>query len=190
MTTAALGLAVTAACGADGAASEVASLSGSTSTTASDGPGGGGSAVSGISAELEDAMVEFATCMRENGIDFPDPGSGGGLIIGPESDIDPDDPDFKAAEATCKPILDEAEASMPKPSEEEIARMRDDMLAFAKCMRSEGIDFPDPELGEGGRMQMTAGDIDDPEFQEAQESCSERTGGIGMARRAPSGSDG
>jgi hypothetical protein len=189
MTTAALGLAVTAACGADDARSEVASLSGSTTTTATDGAGGG-SAVTGMSAELEDAMVEFATCMREQGIDFPDPGAGGGLLIGPDSDIDPEDPDFEAAEATCKPILDEAEESMPEPSEEEIARMRDEMLAFARCMRSEGIDFPDPEVGEGGRIQARAGDMDDPELIEAQETCSEQTGGIGMARRAPAGSDG
>lgn len=189
MTTAGLALAVTAACGGDTARSGVASLSGSTSTTASDSRGGG-TAASGISAEFEDAMVAFAECMRENGIDFPDPGSGGGLIIGPDSDIDPEDPDFKAAEAECKPILDEAEKSMPKPSEEELAKMRDSMLAFARCMRGEGIDFPDPEFGEGGRMEAPLGDHDDPDFREAAEKCSKETGGIGIARKPPAGSEG
>jgi hypothetical protein len=176
----------TAACGGgnDGG-SGVASLSGSSSTTEKGRPAGGGTGASGISAEFEDAMVAFAKCMRENGVDFPDPGSGGGLIIGPDSDIDPQSPDFKAAEGKCKPILDEAEKSMPKPSEEELASMRDQMLAFAKCMRDEGIDFPDPKFGEGGHIEAPAGDRDDPDFKAAEETCSKKTGGIGVSRRAP-----
>lgn len=190
LTTVIVALGVTAACGGGNETPGVASLSGSTSTTSADGPAGGGSAAGGISAEFEDAMVEFATCMREHGIDFPDPGSGGGLIIGPDSDIDPEDADFKAAEAECKTILDEAEKSMPKPSEAEISKMRDSMLAFAKCMRGEGLDFPDPEFGEGGRMSVPAGNPDDPEFEAAQEKCSKETGGIGVARKAPARSDG
>ncbi len=180
----------TAACGGgkdDG--SGVASLSGSSSTTEKVRPAGGGTAASGVSAEFEDAMVAFAKCMRENGVDFPDPGSGGGLMIGPDSDIDPQSPEFKAAEAECKPILDEAEKSMPKPSEEEMAKMRDQMLAFAKCMRGEGIDFPDPEFGEGGRMKAPVGDHDDPDFKKAEEKCSKENGGIGISRNAPARSD-
>ena len=176
---------LTAACGGGDGRSGVASLSDTTSTTEKSAPGGGGTSASGISAEFEDAMVAFAKCMRENGVDFPDPGSGGGLIIGPDSDIDPEDAEFKAAEAECKPILDEAEKSMPKPSEEELASMRDQMLTFAKCMRDEGVDFPDPEFGEGGSVKGPAGDRDDPDFKAAEETCSEKTGGVGIARRAP-----
>ena len=173
-------------CGGGGdVGSGVASLSGSSTT---EGPirTGGGTAASGISAEFQDAMVAFAKCMRENGVDFPDPGSGGGLMIGPDSDIDPEAPEFKAAEAECKPILDEAEDSMPKPSEDELAAMRDQMLAFAECMREEGIDFPDPTFGEGGRIEAPAGDREDPDFRAAEETCSEKTGGVGITRRAPS----
>ena len=187
VTTAALVLAVTTACGGDDR-SGVASLSQSTSTSGGDTPGGGGSTASGLGAEFEDAMVEFAKCMRENGIDFPDPGSGGGHI-GPDSDLHPEDPDFKAAEAECKPILDEAERSVPKPSEEELAKMRDSMLAFARCMRGEGVDFPDPDLAEGGRIEGRVSDLDDPDFQKAQEKCTEETGGIGLPRKAPARND-
>ena len=176
----------TAACGGEGdGGSGVASLSGSSSNTEEARPPGGGTAASGISAEFEDAMVDFAKCMRENGVDFPDPTSGGGLMIGPDSDIDPQTREFKAAEAECKPILDEAEESMPKPSEEELASMRDQMLAFAECMREEGIDFPDPEFGEGGSIEGRVGDRDDPDFTAAEEACSKKTGGIGITRAAP-----
>ena len=182
--TATLALALTgAACGDSAGGPGVASLGGTTSTTAPRG-GGGGAADTGVSAEFQDAMVDFAECMRREGVDFPDPGSGqGGLIIGPGSDIDPEDPDFKAAEATCKPILDAAEATMPKPSEEEIAEMRDSMLAFARCMRDEGIDMPDPDVEPGGRAAVRlGGDPNDPEFRAASERCSEKTGGIGIGR--------
>jgi hypothetical protein len=188
LTTAAVVLAATAACGDGEGGTGVATLSDSTTSTTdrrAGGGGGGGSAATGISAEFEDAMVEFAGCMRDNGIDFPDPGDGGGLIIGPGSDIDPEDPEFQAAEAECKPILDEAEKSMPKPSEEELAEMRDSMLEFARCMREEGVDFPDPEFGEGGRVTARMGDPDDPDFEAAQEKCADESGGFGVPQRAP-----
>jgi hypothetical protein len=51
--------------------------------------------------------------MRDEGIDMPDPdfSGGGGLFRmgGPGSGIDPDDPDFRAAQETCQPILQELE---------------------------------------------------------------------------------
>ena len=58
--------------------------------------------------EIEDTLVEFATCMRDNGYEMPDPdfstqpGPGGG---GPFGDIDPDDPAFEAANEACQDIL-------------------------------------------------------------------------------------
>jgi hypothetical protein len=58
-------------------------------------------------AEMEDAMLEFAECMRDHGIDMPDP-QGGGMTIGPDDDIDPNDPDFKAADEDCRHIIEDA----------------------------------------------------------------------------------
>lgn len=189
MATAALALAVTAACGGDGGGAGVASLSGSTST-AEKRPGGGDSAGTGPSAEFEDAMVDFARCMREHGVDFPDPepGSRGGIRIGPGR-VDPGDPDLEDARAACQSILNEARNSMPKRSEEELAEMRDNMLAFAKCMREQGIDFPDPRVDDSGRVQIRGGGPrDDPEFAAAQEKCSKETGGFRMGGPGRAGS--
>jgi hypothetical protein len=59
-------------------------------------------------------MLEFAQCMREHGIDMPDPQQGGGIRIQRNSDgnvtngegvIDPESPEFQAAEEACRPIL-------------------------------------------------------------------------------------
>lgn len=52
--------------------------------------------------EAEEKAREYAKCMRDNGVEnFPDPSSGGGIHIGPESGIDPRDPAFQEAEKKC-----------------------------------------------------------------------------------------
>lgn len=60
--------------------------------------------------ELEDDLVSFAECMRENGYDMPDPdfssfGPGAGGGGGPFGAIDPDDPSFQTASEACGDIL-------------------------------------------------------------------------------------
>ncbi len=62
--------------------------------------------------DIEDTLVEFASCMRTNGYDMPDPdfsgepGSGGGG--GPFADIDRDDPAFVTASEACQDVLTSA----------------------------------------------------------------------------------
>lgn len=63
--------------------------------------------------ELEDTFLEFAQCMRDNGIDMPDPdfsqgfgpGSGGGAGIFGE-DVDVDSPEFQAAAEECQTVFE------------------------------------------------------------------------------------
>jgi hypothetical protein len=69
--------------------------------------------------EFKEAALANARCMREHGIEnFPDPTFGEDgrpeVMIKKGSGIDPDDPDFKAAEKAC-------EDTLPKPSSEESA---------------------------------------------------------------------
>ncbi len=64
--------------------------------------------------EIQDELLEFAACMRDNGYDMPDPDlsgftqpgqggpGGGGGVFGP---IDPDDPSFETALESCEDIL-------------------------------------------------------------------------------------
>jgi hypothetical protein len=54
------------------------------------------------------AALRMAQCMRAHGIkDFPDPNSQGGIAIkaGPGSDLDPNNPQFKAANAACQHLM-------------------------------------------------------------------------------------
>ena len=65
-----------AGCGDDGGGSGVASA------------GGAGAEVSASrSLAPEDAQLKFAQCMRDNGVDVPDPGPNGEVRL-PEGDID------------------------------------------------------------------------------------------------------
>lgn len=63
-------------------------------------------------SELEDTFLEFAECMREQGIDMPDPdfsggfGPGAGGRAGILGDIDPEDPEFQAAAQECQGIFE------------------------------------------------------------------------------------
>lgn len=63
--------------------------------------------------EIQDQLLEYAACMRDNGFDMPDPdfstfgqgpggGPGGG---GPLGAIDQSDPDFQAASELCQDFL-------------------------------------------------------------------------------------
>lgn len=74
-------------------------------------PQGGGPGVGMAGADqaaFRDALLEFAKCMRDKGIDYPDPDfSGGGpVMIG--GNLDMNDPDVRAAQEVCQPILDKA----------------------------------------------------------------------------------
>jgi hypothetical protein len=54
---------------------------------------------------FEDTFLEYAGCMREHGVDMPDPdfsGSGGMIDLGT---MDPTDPDWMAADEACREIL-------------------------------------------------------------------------------------
>jgi len=102
ITVAALAL-VMAACGGGDDTQGVASLQDPDSTTTTT-TGGAGDEGDGSAVDSEQALLEFAECMREHGIDMEDPsisGEGGGFIrIGPPPGAggDGSDNDFEAME--------------------------------------------------------------------------------------------
>jgi hypothetical protein len=152
-----------AACGGGGSSDDVASLGGSSQS--------GTNGTSTASKDPQEAALAFAKCMREHGIDMPDPTGDGGiqLNVAPGQRAAAEE-----AQKACQPIL---ESAAPKLSEEQQSAMQDAALAFAKCMREHGIDMPDPQFGAGGIVTQkgSAGDQgfdpDDPRFQAAQKAC-------------------
>ena len=142
------------------------------------------------SVDDEEALLAFAACMRENGVEtFPDPrlsadgsvsfGSSGGST--PFGDVDND-----TAEAAVNACIGELEgaAFAPGGSDFDITEMQDAMVAFAQCMRDNGVGFDDPDLSDvfsGGELQnpFEALDIEDPEVAAVVEECQAVFIGVG-----------
>lgn len=150
----------TAACGGGGDSSKVASLG--DKADESGGGDGGGQGGSGDQVAFEDAMLAYAQCMREHGVDMPDPTfseDGMGAIAVRSTDAGEQDPTsraFEGAAEACDPIMEDARNNMPQPSAEEQAQMQDDMLEMAACMREHGIDMPDPTFDDNGSVTLDA----------------------------------
>ena len=146
-----------------GASPRVATLNAvNSSSSSSDAANADGS--SGDKAAFEDALLDYSRCMREHGVDLPDPtfdsnGNGGVAVVngapgGGGALPDPSSQQFKDAEAACKSIMDHAQQVAPKPSAEEQAKMRDQALAFSQCMRDKGFDVPDPTFDDKGGLSV------------------------------------
>jgi hypothetical protein len=129
----------------------------------------------------EEAMLAFVDCMRDHGIEMPDPvvaraGDGPPASLPPQPEFDFGSEEFLAAEEACRPLLPAGGMSMgdaPELSEEQ----EQALLAFAECMRDNGIDMPDPQ---GGGFVVPVGGGSGPEFdpasaefRAAEEACRE-----------------
>lgn len=124
----------------------------------------------------QESALAFARCMREQGVDFPDPkvGDNGLVMIGPgpgKGAPAPDDPKMRSATEACREHLD---AGGEAPDEATLARHRDAFVAYARCMREEGIDMPDPGADGGFRFKVgdpAAPDPASPRYRRADEAC-------------------
>jgi hypothetical protein len=123
-------------------------------------------------ADPMDALLDYAACMREHGIDMPDPQiTGGGFVMefqvaadGEPSMGTPEDlfgEEFMVAEEACSGLLGAMTSEQDPAAEAEIMEA---MLAHADCMRKHGIDVPDPSFSEG--MIVMGG----PEFDGAADT--------------------
>lgn len=124
--------------------------------------------------EAREAALEYAQCMRENGVeDFPDPGPNGAqrLKVGPGEGIRPEE--FEAGDEACRKHMDDVEP--PELSEAEQQEFKDAALAHARCMRENGVEnFPDPTFGGNGEAAIHIGKdsgLDPDDLAEAEKAC-------------------
>jgi hypothetical protein len=123
-----------------------------------------------------DAMLAYAQCMRDNGVDMPDPAPDErGIRLRAPEGVTPEE--MEAAEEACRKHLDAIEP--PEMSEEQEKEVQEAALAHAQCMRDHGIDMPDPTFGENGRAQIRIGpgsgiDPESSKFQKAQDACRDK----------------
>jgi hypothetical protein len=141
-----------------------------------------------------EAMLAYASCMRENGVDMPDPEPGQrGIRLNAPEGVTPEE--MEAAESECRKHLDAIEP--PDMSEEQQKEFQEAALAHARCMREHGVDMPDPTFGEDGRAQIriqkgsgaSGPDPDDPKWKAAEEACRDKLpagrGGEASTEEAP-----
>ena len=96
----------------------------------------------------QDALLAWATCMRDNGIDMDDPqfGLDGELTGGVGKDgtgakADAQSEAYQAASEACADKLSSFKAPFDP---EQQAERTEQLLAWSACMREQGIDMPDP----------------------------------------------
>mgnify|MGYP001955535750 FL=1 len=122
---------------------------------------------------FEEGVLNFAQCMREEGINFPDPTFD--IDGNPQFDnleIENED-EFETAFENCEDILRNALPEQFDLDPEVEAALVDASLEFSQCMREQGIDFPDPKPGEFGFFAFRDADIDfsSEAVQDAFEIC-------------------
>lgn len=177
---------VVAACGGDGDAALVASLEDRDPLVVVDGE------LDGVGAQdTESVLMEFAQCMRDEGIDWPDPtvdADGNVRIQRPSFDGGLPDGIAEAREA-CGPLL---EGIVQQFRQRDQTERQDRLVEFASCMRDNGFDMPDPDLsaigqGPAGGGPGVFGDLerDAPDFAAAQEACADILAGFGPGAGRP-----
>lgn len=124
---------------------------------------------------FEEGVLSFAQCMREEGIDFPDPTfDADGNPNFQEFDLASENQEkFEAAFTNCEDILRNALPDEFDLDPEVEAALIDASLEFSQCMRDQGIDFPDPVPGEFGFFAFRDANVDfnSQEVQDAFEIC-------------------
>ena len=150
-----------AACGSSSSTSSAASASTST-------------------AGRQQARLALAQCLRAHGVNVPDPGNGGtpgggGGFFRAFQNVPT--ARLQSARQACSSQLS---AAFPRlnlsPAQQ--AQTRAQLVKFAECMRSHGVNIPDPQAGGGAgaggfgfRRAFGSVDRNSPAFRTAQTAC-------------------
>jgi hypothetical protein len=126
------------------------------------------------STDRHQADLKYAKCMRDHGVDMPDPEPNGPIEIKSKPG---DEQVQQAAQEACKSFLPYG-GNPPKLSPADVAKLQ----KYAKCMRQHGFDMPDPNSqgqvlqsdgpGSGGDKAgtMVVGP-DNPQWAKADKAC-------------------
>ena len=142
-------------CGSEEPGNQVASGTGAQATAPS-------SATPSLSRDEQ--AIKFTQCLREQGLNVPDPEPGKGPMLKFDRNSGVTQEKVQQAMDACKEYNPQGEGG-PNPQQEENGRK------YAVCMRENGVEkFPDPKPGQRGIMidQETG---QDPDLEKAQAAC-------------------
>ncbi len=104
----------------------------------------------------EDQALAFAQCMRDNGVDFPDPtvdadgapNFDGAFGRGQDGGFDPQDTSFQDAMTACGDLMEGLSVG-PGSRDVDSDAMNEALYAYTQCLRGEGLDVGDITLDGG-----------------------------------------
>jgi hypothetical protein len=173
-----------AGCGGSGGSDSSSEESSAASSEQAGGPGG--------FAEISD---ETRTCLKENGVELPEPGQGGPPAGGPPEGGPPagGPPQGFKGGATMKKAFEECGVELPQGKPQGAPPMnssafRKSIKEYAACMGENGYDLPEPNVsGEGPVFSESEVDREDPKFKAANEKCESMLGVPGGNASAEAG---
>jgi len=138
-------------------------------------------AAASTSSQTYQARLNLAKCFRAHGINVPDPSASGGAAGGgggggifrslqnyPQAQL-------STARQACQQYLSKAFPRLNLTPAQR-AQFQQQLVKFAQCMRSHGINIPDPTFNGGGgfgfRQAFRSIDRNSPAFQAATTACS------------------
>jgi hypothetical protein len=164
-------VALAAGLSACGSSSSATSTSGGTTSGATTGG-------ATTSAQFQ-ARLNLAKCFRAHGINVPDPSSGGGPAGGGgifRQLRNYSQAQVTAARQACRQYF---AAAFPRLNlnPQQRAQLQQQLVKFAECMRSHGVNIPDPTFngsgpgGGGFGLGFRSGERNSPAFQSALKAC-------------------
>jgi hypothetical protein len=129
---------------------------------------GGVASVSGpASPSAGGDVLKFAQCLRDQGLKVEDPAPG--------ERVDLDDADQAGRELMEKAMTACRSLAPPETVDRDNDQQSvDAMLAYARCMREQGLKWPDPVVVNGDARWPDTGDLparDTAQFRTADEKC-------------------
>ncbi|MFD4764762.1 hypothetical protein [Streptomyces niveus] len=110
-----------------------------------------------------DQELEHRKCLRENGVDIPEPKPG---EAGTTIELGGKGGEVEKAFKACK------DKAVGGGDQELTQAEKDKMLAYARCMRENGMDMPDPKFDTAGMAGMPAMEAKDmKKFEKANAAC-------------------
>lgn len=133
-------------CGSNGSDDSGIAKIGDDNATATDGAAASGNA--------EEQALAFAQCMRDNGVDFPDPtvdadgnpSFEGAFGRGQEGGFDPSDTSFQDAMTACGDLMDGLQMGMGGGGSFDQEGISEALYSYTQCLRDEGLDVGDITL--------------------------------------------
>ena len=137
-----------------------------------------GTSSDGTTGAQFQARLNLAKCFRAHGLNVPDPSPGGGAAGGGgvfRSLRQYSQAQVTAARQACQQYFAQAFPRLNlSPAQQ--AQFRQQLVKFAECMRSHGVNIPDPSTTTGGggfgfARQFGSVDRNSPAFQSAAKAC-------------------